>query len=68
LLGQPLSIRLTISATDVDRSTHFDDVRLIRSIPAVPAMSRAVLWAVALLLVGVAACIPREEWRDRSSS
>jgi lysophospholipase L1-like esterase len=68
LLGQPLSIRLTISATDVDRSTHFDDVRLIRSIPAVPAMSRAVLWAVALLLVGVAARIPREEGRDRSSS
>ncbi|MCG8461061.1 MAG: Ig-like domain-containing protein, partial [Holophagales bacterium] len=28
LLGQPLSIRLGISATEAQRSTHFDDVRL----------------------------------------
>lgn len=30
LIGQPLSINLTISATEEDRSTHFDFVRLTR--------------------------------------
>ncbi|GJM24517.1 MAG: hypothetical protein DHS20C16_09320 [Phycisphaerae bacterium] len=30
LLGDPLAIRLNISATDEDRSTHFDAVRLTR--------------------------------------
>ncbi len=35
LLGQPLAVRLTISATEEDRSTHFDFVRLMR---------RSLLW------------------------
>ena len=30
LVGQPLSIYLTIAVDDVDRSTHFDNVRLVR--------------------------------------
>jgi lysophospholipase L1-like esterase len=30
LIGQPISIVLTISATEEDRSTHFDHVRLLR--------------------------------------
>jgi len=34
LLGQPLGIRLGISATQADRSTHFDAVRLYRQATA----------------------------------
>ncbi|MCP4035665.1 MAG: hypothetical protein GY733_01910, partial [bacterium] len=40
LIGQPLSIRLDISATQADRSTHFDDVRVYWSqAPPVPVLS-----------------------------
>ncbi len=33
LLGQPLSVRLTITATDFPRSTHFDHIRITRRSP-----------------------------------
>ncbi len=39
LVGQVISIRLTISATEADRSTHFDNVRLTLTPAAVPSMS-----------------------------
>jgi len=40
LLGQALSIRLTLASSEAPRSTHFDDVRLTRlALPEVPALS-----------------------------
>lgn len=51
LLGQPLSVRLGISATEEDRSTHFDNVRVVsRPISLAPGMGRI---AEALLLLGL---------------
>jgi len=56
LLGQPLSIRLTISATGAPFSTHFDDVRLTRRPErAVPALSAPAGLALALALAALAA-------------
>jgi hypothetical protein len=54
LLGQPLSIRLTITANEADRSTHFDDVRLTRGVPAVPthAFHTSLLLFIILLASG----------------
>ena len=55
LIGEPLSIRLGISATVTDRSTHFDNVRLAWSeaaslpVPSLGALGGAVL---AVLVLG----------------
>ena len=66
LLGEPLSIRLTISATDAPRSTHFDDVRLTRTpVPAVPGLSAGAAAALALAL-GAAALAFRRPGRSLS--
>ena len=55
LLGQPLSIRLTLSATDAPRSTHFDQVRLTRtSAEPVPGLSGVALGALLFGLLIVA--------------
>jgi len=57
LLGQALSIRLTISSTDAPRSTHFDDVRLVR-IPhaSVPLLSvPGAAWLALAMLASVIA-------------
>jgi hypothetical protein len=54
LVGKRLSIRLSISATEPQRMTHFDDVRLGWSEPArVPSMGLGGATALAFLLIGV---------------
>ncbi len=51
LLGQPLTIRLGIATNEIDRSTHFDDVRLFRT-PAAAVPSASPL-AVGILVAGL---------------
>lgn len=51
LLGQPLAIRLDIGVNEIDRSTHFDDVRLFRTpLSAVPSVSPRGLAALVMLV------------------
>ncbi len=54
LLGEALSIRLTLSATDAPRSTHFDYVRLTRrdlSGVGIPALSSWGILVMVLLIL-----------------
>ena len=66
LVGQPLSIRLDISADVAARSTHFDDVRLswVES-PSVPALGP---WGAVGLGVGLLAAARRRRRSTQSGS
>lgn len=67
LIGQPLSIRLDISATAADRSTHFDHVRVTWSQAApVPALGTFALGVLACALVFVGLRAGRERVRARA--
>ena len=56
LVGEPLTIRLGISATATDRSTHFDDIRLTWSEPAaLPSLGVPGAAILALLVAALGA-------------
>jgi lysophospholipase L1-like esterase len=66
LLGQPLSIRLSLATTDAPRSTHFDDVRLTRvGTPQIPALPVPAAAALSLALLGAAVYAYRTRSRAR---
>lgn len=65
LIGEPLSVRFTISATDARRSTHFDQIRLTSrdlSGPAIPTLSSwSVIVMVLVILVAATIVFGRRE-------
>ena len=68
LVGQPLSIRLGISATVAPRSTHFDDVRLSWvAPPPAPALGLLAMAGLATGLAGLGSRLLRSRARGRAS-